>query len=231
MSDEVAANEATSEDGELNEAAVEEVDEDADTQEWEVRHARRRGGGAESSSFRLKRWGQFYPIYIDEANKRVVSAGKAIPLGEEPSFERVNGLRPIWPIDTAGQHRVWAFIPTSMQKLIDEDRVFLGRYHKKRDDWTINYRVPLKKTRKLKTVWWEKSHDAGTHGTNLLTKILGRPGLFPFPKSARNGARLAEGKRFFAEPCKVRTPFHITSIVAIWRAALRSKDLSVAPTQ
>jgi adenine-specific DNA-methyltransferase len=165
------------------EAAVEEVDEDPDTQEWEVRHARRRGGGAESSSFRVKRWGQFYPIYIDEANKRVVRAGDAIPLTAEPSFESVEGLRPIWPIDTAGQHRVWAFIPSSMQKLIDQDRVFLGRYHKKRDDWTINYRVPLKKTRKLKTVWWEKSHDAGTHGTNLLTKILGGPGLFPFPKS------------------------------------------------
>ena len=60
---------------------------------------------------------------------------------------------------------------------------FLGRYHKKRDDWTINYRVPKKTTRKLKTVWWEKSHDAGTHGTELLKRLLGEQGLFPFPKS------------------------------------------------
>lgn len=180
--DELLDNGADDATGEQAQDDAEEANAEV-AQEWEVRHARRRGGGAESSSFRVKRWGQFYPIFIDEVNKRVVRAGQAIPLTAEPSLERVDGLRPIWPIDSAGQHRVWAFIPSSMQKLIDAERVFLGRYHKKRDDWTINYRVPAKKTRKLKTVWWEKSHDAGTHGTNLLTAILGRPGLFPFPKS------------------------------------------------
>lgn len=110
-------------------------------------------------------------------------AGESIPLGKDPSFKRVGGLRPIWPIDTEGGHRVWAFVPSSMQKFIDEGNVLLGRYHKERDDWTINYRVPKKTTRKLKTVWWEKSHDAGTHGTELLKKLLGAQGLFPFPKS------------------------------------------------
>jgi adenine-specific DNA-methyltransferase len=70
-----------------------------------------------------------------------------------------------------------------MQKMIDEGNVILGKYHKKRDDWTINYRVPKKVTRKLKTVWWEKAHDAGTHGTEMLKKFLGSQGLFPFPKS------------------------------------------------
>ena len=70
-----------------------------------------------------------------------------------------------------------------MQPMIDAGNVLLGRYHRKRDDWTINYRVPKKNTRKLKTVWWDKSHDAGTHGTELLKKLLGKQGLFPFPKS------------------------------------------------
>jgi adenine-specific DNA-methyltransferase len=67
--------------------------------------------------------------------------------------------------------------------MIDEGNVLLGKYHSKRDDWTVNYRVPLKTSRKLKTVWWQKAHDAGTHGTELLKKMLGQPGLFPFPKS------------------------------------------------
>jgi glucose-1-phosphate adenylyltransferase len=48
------------------------------------------------------------------------------------------------------------------QTLIDAGNVLLGKYHEERDDWTINYRVPKKKTRKLKTVWWEKSHDASS---------------------------------------------------------------------
>lgn len=157
--------------------------EDEQENQWEYRHARRRGGGAESSSYRAKRPNQFYPIFIDEKARTVVRAGKSIPLGKAPSFKRVGGLRPIWPIDTEGGHRCWAFIPSSMQKMIDEGNVLLGKYHKDRDDWTINYRVPKKNTRKLKTVWWEKAHDAGTHGTEMLKKLLGAQGLFPFPKS------------------------------------------------
>lgn len=163
-------------------ADVSEAEPDEDDQ-WEYRHARRRGGGAEMSSYREKRPDQFYPIYIDEEGRKVVRAGDAIPLGKDPSFRRVGGLRPIWPIDKKGDHRVWAFIPSSMQEKIDAGNVLLGKYHKDRDDWTINYRVPKKNTRKLKTVWWEKSHDAGTHGTELLKKLLGARGLFPFPKS------------------------------------------------
>jgi adenine-specific DNA-methyltransferase len=37
--------------------------------------------------------------------------------------------------------------------------------------------------KKLKTVWRQKSHDAGTHGTVLVGDILGRRRAFPFPKS------------------------------------------------
>jgi adenine-specific DNA-methyltransferase len=155
----------------------------AEDEEWEYRHARRRGGGAESSSYRERRPNQFYPIFIDEKKRRVVRAGRSIPLDKEPSFRRIKGLRPIWPIDTEGNHRCWGFVPASMQRRIDEGNVLLGKYHAKRDDWTIRYRVPKKNTRKLKTVWWEKSHDAGTHGTELLKRLLGEQGLFPFPKS------------------------------------------------
>jgi adenine-specific DNA-methyltransferase len=166
-----------------DDVAPELAESEDEEEEWEYRHARRRGGGAESSSYRQKRPNQFYPIFIDEEARKVVRAGKSILLPKSPSFKRVGGLRPIWPIDTEGRHRCWGFIPTSMQAMIDAGNVFLGKYHDKRDDWTINYRVPKKNTRKLKTVWWEKSHDAGTHGTELLKKFLGEQGLFPFPKS------------------------------------------------
>lgn len=172
---------------------AEVVDEEADggeaaetssaEPEWEWRHARRRGGGAESSSYREKRPNQFYPIYINEKTRRVVKVGPSIPLGQRPSLRKVGGLRPLWPIDSEGRDRVWAFVGSSMQRMIDEGHVALGKYHQDRDDWTLNYRVPKKTTRKLKTVWWERAHDAGTHGTELLKKLLGQPGLFPFPKS------------------------------------------------
>ena len=173
-------------DAEELEAADEDTEELGETEAdelWEYRHARRRGGGAESSSYRERRWRQFYPIYIDEKAKMVVRAGQPIPLGTAPNFKKVGGLRPIWPIDTEGRHRVWGFVPDSMQRMIDAGNVLLGRFHATRDDWTINYRVPKKNSRKLKTVWWEKAHDAGTHGTALLKRLLGGQGLFPFPKS------------------------------------------------
>jgi adenine-specific DNA-methyltransferase len=147
---------------------------------WELRHGRRRGG---ESSYRHQRRNQFYPLYVDPELKKVVRAGESIPLDEEPDFEPQNGLKPIWPIDDDGNHRCWRFISTKMQSLIDEGRVVLGRYNKLRDTWTINIWEKKPETKKLKTVWWETNHDAGTHGTTLLHKILKRRDVFPFPKS------------------------------------------------
>ncbi len=148
--------------------------------EWEYRHARRRGS---ESSYRHQRPNQFYPIYIDEKANKVVRAGASIPKEAKPSFSKVNGLRPVWPIDAEGRERCWAFVPESMQAIIDAGNLFLGKYHPDRNTWTLNYRVPRKLTRKLKTVWFDRAYDAGTHGTELLRRLLGEPGLFPFPKS------------------------------------------------
>ncbi len=151
------------------------------TQLWELRYARRRG---RESSYRHQRPNQFYPIYIDEQNRRVVKAGEALQsLDEEPCFETTNGLRPIWPIDKEGNHSCWRFIPATMQKLIDAGKVVLSSYSRKHDSWTLNIweRRPLEI--KPKTVWWNSLHDAGTHGTTLLHNILAARDVFPFPKS------------------------------------------------
>jgi adenine-specific DNA-methyltransferase len=95
----------------------------------------------------------------------------------------VDGLTPIWPIDLEGNHRCWRYVPESMQALIDTKRVVLGRYNKERDSWTVNYWVRKSESKKLKTVWWNPLHDAGTHGTILLQKLFGKRNTFPFPKS------------------------------------------------
>lgn len=148
--------------------------------DWELRHARRRGA---ESSYRHQRWGQFYPIYIDEKARRVVRVGAAIPLDKKPSFAKVDGLTPVWPIDKEKNERCWRFHPDSMQPLIDAGRVRLGKYNPEHGSWTLNIWERKPESKKLKTVWWKRSHDAGTHGTTLLHKMLGRRGAFPFPKS------------------------------------------------
>ncbi|HPZ14754.1 MAG TPA: DNA methyltransferase, partial [Bacillota bacterium] len=147
---------------------------------WELRHARRRGG---ESSYRHQRKNQFYPLYIDPVERKVVRAGQAIPLDVDPSFDLVDGLVPLWPIDKEGNHRCWRYIPTSMQERIDGGYVVLGRAAEDGSGWTVNYWT-LKTTRKkYKTVWWSTSHDAGTHGTSMLHRLLGDRTAFPFPKS------------------------------------------------
>ncbi len=148
--------------------------------DWELRHARRRGS---ESSYRHQRKNQFYPIYIDVKEKRVVRAGAALPLERKPSFAKVDGLLPVWPIDKDGNDRCWRFIPPKMQELIDAKCVRLGKYNATYDSWTLNIWERRPESKKLKTVWWKKAHDAGTHGTTLLHNILGRRATFPFPKS------------------------------------------------
>jgi len=170
------------EDADLIEIADEELPfppEEID--EWELRHARRRGS---ESSYRPQRKNQFYPIYIDVKDRRVVRAGPALlPLEKKPSFAKVDGLLPVWPIDKDGNERCWRFISPKMQELIVARRIRLGKYNTAFDSWTLNIWERKPESKKLKTVWWKRAHDAGTHGTTLLHTILGRRATFPFPKS------------------------------------------------
>lgn len=153
---------------------IEELDQ------WELRHARRRGN---ESSYRHQRKNQFYPIYIDVKTRTVEDIGDSIPLDEEPSFKKKNGFTPVWPIDKEGNQRCWRFVPSSMRSLLDDGRLVVGRQDSVTGTWTLNYWVLKNKTTKVKTVWWNTRHDAGTHGTSMLHKILGRRDAFPFPKS------------------------------------------------
>ena len=182
--DEVAGED----DGDEEAPAIDEIDletwdrpfppEEAD--QWELRHARRRGN---ESSYRHQRWNQFYPIYIDTEAKQVIEIGDSIPLTKEPSLRRKGNLTPIWPIDKDGNHRCWRFIPTTMRRLLGEKRLVVGRQDAKQKTWTLNVWDPKNKNKKVKTVWWNSRHDAGTHGTTLLHQLLGRRDAFPFPKS------------------------------------------------
>ena len=149
--------------------------------EWELRHARRRGS---ESSYRHQRPNQFYPIYIDVKRERVVRTGEALlPLDKHPTVQKSNGLLAVWPIDKDGNERCWRFISPKMQGLIDATRVRLGKFNAATSSWTLNIWERKPESKKLKTVWWKRSHDAGTHGTTLLHTILGRRATFPFPKS------------------------------------------------
>lgn len=146
-------------------------------------NARRRG----TESLRANRPRMFYPIYIDEEERLVVRAGPPIELDQKPTMRRVDGLRPIWPIDSNGHERRWRWGYETMASLIAEGEIQLGKHNKKRDSWTINRVRPIgdgqPALKKLKTVWRHTSHASGTHGSGLLARFLGRGVSFAFPKS------------------------------------------------
>ena len=162
-----------------NALLIEEEPQRDDQSRYEFQLIRRRG----TESRREDRPSMFYPVYIDENRKCVVRAGEAIPLTAKPNMSVVKGLRPVWPINKAGMHGRWQIGPETMQTLIESGDIVLGSHNNKDDSWTINRRVLRKASKKLKTVWRHKSHDAGTHGTVLLSTILGERRAFSFPKS------------------------------------------------
>jgi adenine-specific DNA-methyltransferase len=145
-----------------------------DYEDWFLR---RRG---QESSYRHQRPNQFFAILVDETARRVVA-----PLGKDEPYKvfRRKGVISIYPIDSEGHERVWRYSRETMQRYIDADEIVVGSFNNKTGTWTLNHRKLKKGVRRHKTVWWEKRHDAGVHGTNVVNNLLGCRGLFPFPKS------------------------------------------------
>jgi adenine-specific DNA-methyltransferase len=158
-----------------------------DKLEWEDLYLRRRG---EESSYRHQRPNQFYAIHVKEAlddkDRRIGTVvGIGPPLGRDDPYEqrREGDVLTIYPVDKEGNERVWRYYRPTMQLYVDKEAIVVGQYNKKLDTYALNHRKLKRSSRRHKTVWWDKSHDAGVHGTNVIKAFLGKPGLFPFPKS------------------------------------------------
>jgi adenine-specific DNA-methyltransferase len=165
----------------------EEGDEDGGAPGEYWRGAVRTG---QDTSFREQRKKQFYPLYIDPAGRAIVRVGE--PLLEDdngillqPSWEPVDGLEPVWPVDEDNQMRVWCFEPGRMRREIAAGNIKVGRFNRRRNTYAVNVRRVRRTAQRFReiTVWWEPSYDAGSNGTNILKNLLGRSGTFPFPKS------------------------------------------------
>jgi adenine-specific DNA-methyltransferase len=163
---------------------VEDTPEGEEEQHYSVLYLRRRG--AESSS-REDRWRQFYAIYVNERTKEVTGIGPLLKLDDPYEIKREGDILTVYPIDGEGNERVWRYGRDTMQTLIDNGEIRVGRYNKKQDTYTLNHWKPVPKEKlglqKVRTVWWRTAHDAGTHGTTLITRLLGKRNPFPFPKS------------------------------------------------
>jgi adenine-specific DNA-methyltransferase len=145
----------------------------------------------QGTSFRRQRPRQFYPLLIRPDAPNQIEVGE--PLldrngnGElaPPRWEPTKGLTPIWPVDEEGAERVWCFEPGRMRAEIEKGNIRIGRFNPKRKTYAVNVRRVRRTAQRFRerTIWWEKAYDAGSNGTNILKRLLGESGLFPFPKS------------------------------------------------
>jgi adenine-specific DNA-methyltransferase len=167
----------------LEDEGTSEESETADA-DVSVLFLRRRGA---ESSFRKQRPNQFYAIKVNEATREVVGVGPL--LNEDDDYElghREDDVLWVYPIDEEENERVWRYVRETMQQYIDAGQIRVGtRWDNKPQTYTLNHYKPRggERIQRLRTTWWRTSHDAGTHGTNLLSRLLGTQSPFPFPKS------------------------------------------------
>jgi len=151
----------------------------------ETRNLRRTGSG----SLRTQRHKKFYPIYIDIIEQCVVEVGDYLPLNENPSYEVPADIlnrypsknkNVVWPFDEDGIQKNWHYAAPRTRSELDLGKLTV---RKQSYGWQIYYQLRERDTKKYKTVWTGAHLDASTHGTELLTTILGRGQAFDFPKS------------------------------------------------
>lgn len=161
---------------------------------------------------RLDRSNMFYPVYVDEATKKIVGVGEPLPIDVDPDVTvKIDGYAVAWPIRTDGSWGRWSVGADTLRALVEKGYVACGKFDRKRKTWGISYiSQPNQKlieegkivivdrnpttgvvsveyassdNRVIKTVWHRTSHDAGAYGSDLLTSIIGATNAFSFPKS------------------------------------------------
>ena len=153
----------------------------------------------------------FYPIFADPNTGRIISIGESLPLGVPRETVPVPvGQIAIWPMTADGREARWRTGTEVAQRRLGNGLLRLGKTTKKDNGWsvlTVNEGTEKRieagevkvtgyedngaailieesgsQLRVPKTVWNKVSHNAGWHGSKLLSKIL-VDRKFPYPKS------------------------------------------------
>ncbi len=154
---------------------------------------------------------QFYPIYIDPSTKKIRAIGEPLPHGIPRSAAPfMEGCVTLFPMKPDGTEMTWGLNPSSLRKLHGKGYVKLvcgsrrgakvytvyyltsgkvgalenGNAHVvgRNPDGSVIARYVDGQKAIPTTMWMRDSHNAQSHGTKLLSKII--PGRkFPFPKS------------------------------------------------
>ena len=154
--------------------------------------------------------GSWYPIYVKEDGSAIHSVGDTVPQGTLDPTHSPAGTLAVWPPSTDGQQYSWSVVPETLRTLISKGAVRIGRVDLRRKSVPIYY-LSFNQLQQIeegtievtgrdldgslqirfadgarstapKTVWNMTSHDAGSHGTNILRALMPSR-RFPFPKA------------------------------------------------
>ena len=142
----------------------------------EQRSFRRAGRGG--NNFRMESSNSFYAILVDPKTRKVVGIERP-PIGDYPKDDSPEGFRRIYPIGKDNSERVWRLAYESGL------REFRAGNLECTNRWVIRITIDHGDNRRaaLFTNWTDSCYNAGVHGENLLSDILGKSGLFSYPKS------------------------------------------------
>ncbi len=156
--------------------------------------------GTGDNNHRFGRPNSFYAVLVDEATKKIIGVEPAPPLEETnyPKGKTEEGYLRIYPLGADGVERCWSLGYESAKIAIQNGMLqcsqnnTIQRLYFDESDWEL-----------LPSLWVDNKYSAVTNGTNLLTKIFGKSGLFSFPKSLYTVVTAVYAGTYNDESCTV----------------------------
>ena len=155
--------------------------------------------------------GSWYPIFLNKSDFSIHSIGDAIGKDvDESTVEAPKGTIAVWPPTKDGHQYSWSTVPETLRSIHAKGGFKTGQINRRKDSYPFYYLssgtfekiasceiivtghgpgselliefAEGSKSAAPRSVWNQVAHDAGSHGTSLLHRLI--PGRkFPFPKS------------------------------------------------
>ncbi|MCD8296070.1 MAG: site-specific DNA-methyltransferase [Prevotella sp.] len=136
--------------------------------------------GTGDNNYRHGRPNSFYAVLIDDVTKEIkgVEEPPIASSSDYPKDATKEGYIRIYPIGADGSERCWSLGYETAKTAIKNGLLkcssnnVIQRLYYDESDWEL-----------LPSIWIDSKYSAVANGTNLLTKLFGKSGLFSFPKS------------------------------------------------
>ncbi|WP_027878151.1 DNA methyltransferase [Meiothermus cerbereus] len=170
----------------------------------DVLRGREKTSGVEYRSFMLSgpgtnktragRPNSFYAVLVDRKARKVVGVEPPPKAAKYPTDPTKDGYERIYPINQAGEEKVWCRTFESARSLVAQGAIVLT------DQGTLKIAIDTTgRRRSLMSNWTDSRYNAGPHGTALIADILGVRDLFAYPKSLFTVMDAIEAMTWFAE--------------------------------